>query len=605
MNLLVTSDLRSRHPYPHSLDEKKRDDSPLAKMTFPALGPTSLESKTSLRERAAPLHVDAEMAPIGVHASSPSLNSLQASYEELVRRAKPEEMKAIESELSKITQGEAKTFADTFSKMNWDASKPQFTHPKTPLLALEAFRTGLLKKQQFATACLFFVALQRHEEAHKTDKCTTLPVSFPLIDRNGKPSADARMLIQSTLNVWWNKDRSVLNQDQLNHFFELCKELPESEKQFLIIGDCDQWGGHSISASLYFQRCINVFGCFSQDGIKIASLKKMIDENHDKLRMVPSAGMMQKFLQALNGEHAVEMNFVLGQSTLKDLYKNGLNGTRDYAVPFAPWVFIKPEAHGLLSKDLDYAYHDFYHAIVCSLIPKWHRQLIIEALDLFKGLPKEKFGDLRFRLRDMEHVFYISFLDKEYLYYLIKTPKNSDEGFWAGLCERLHFNLFPNDEARNEALTLLVKHFAIEQKGIGQGVSARGLMQFKDRVFAMPPSKAKDRCPIWEMVEIYETLNPGATFATPLLDEEKKEPPPLPKPPEAIEKLAMPGERADGVGAETRVSTAPLPLPCIEKPEVLPHTNKNLCTKKLFVIVAIALATIGLRAYFSNENSQL
>ena len=128
-------------------------------------------------------------------------------------------------------------------------------------------------------------------------------------------------------------------------------------------------------------------------------------------RMIPSLGMMQTLLEAHTERQAITITPVIGLSTLEDIKKNGLEGTRDMALPF-PGVEL-PKMADLSSAplDIDFIAHDLYHSVVTNGSPDVLRKALIKAADVVLDLQKEEHSsDVKKFLEE----FYERFIDMEY-----------------------------------------------------------------------------------------------------------------------------------------------------------------------------------------------
>lgn len=130
------------------------------------------------------------------------------------------------------------------------------------------------------------------------------------------------------------------------------------------------------------------------------SLLRSSSELEDRsLCIAPSFGMMSVALSMLT-PHTCMPNPVLGLSTLHDIRMGQFHGRRDMAFPF-PGVKLPAEADGYPADEIEFTYHDLYHAWIVSFIPPAHRKAFMEVSKSFEALGGKKesveaFADLEF-----------------------------------------------------------------------------------------------------------------------------------------------------------------------------------------------------------------
>jgi hypothetical protein len=301
---------------------------------------------------------------------APNFRDFNLETTELTRRLKSEEKAALAAKLASLPQKGVGDLVAALSIQNWDA--PIFNDPHFPLYALEACHQKLITPAQFGTVQLYWSALQYHGKENVD--------AAPLFQQDGSVIPQAWDAIKETLylNSQTNSAEAglydpavpLLNDQELAEFFRRVRQLPLSEQQLFIVEDVIPIGnGPTISETIYQSIGYNIFCRNFEHGA----------------RMIPSIGMMQEFLNVRFGDSAVQINPVLGHSSLEDIRQNGLNGTRDMAVHF-PGVELPDEADGFLAPWYDFTFHDFYHAILASGAPAKYRPLLIKVADIAKTL---------------------------------------------------------------------------------------------------------------------------------------------------------------------------------------------------------------------------
>ena len=273
---------------------------------------------------------------------------------EMLRRLKREQVDVIEGRLRELNNVDffVSQLIASMQGGGWEKS-PILNAVEMPDYALIAFQEKALSSVQFATLMQYWAIAK----AHQKKDITTISLGM---------AARAKLV-----NMFDNQDV------QVEDFSRELDRFPESEKRFFIVPQ-DTQNEHLKISHLINQSMNNVFG-------KIKGGEKI-------MRMVPSCGVYIAFLRAKFGTKAVEINPVLGFSSLKDTMINGENGTRDMAFHF-PGVTLPQEADYMLAPWYDFTHHDFYHTYIVSAIPHGHRRVMIALAKLFQKYLQEKFGE--------------------------------------------------------------------------------------------------------------------------------------------------------------------------------------------------------------------
>lgn len=158
-------------------------------------------------------------------------------------------------------------------------------------------------------------------------------------------------------------EADYLDDEQMLEFLNEMKKAPVSERSFFEVPniqfDTSNSSEHTIVTIILKTAKINAFSKFGSVVPK---------------RMIPSLSMMQAYLKVKFGENAVKINPVLGMTNPKEMDKVD---SRDMALQF-PGVKLFSYADNYRAPWYDFTYHDFYHAIVCSSIPRAYRIELIE-----------------------------------------------------------------------------------------------------------------------------------------------------------------------------------------------------------------------------------
>lgn len=211
------------------------------------------------------------------------------------------------------------------------------------LIALYAVHQGLLSSMQFAT----FQCFQKAHQLAKNDSCL---ISL-FLDDAVNPAA------KEILNASF---KPLIGKKKSKAFFSKMRQLPLSERKFILYSQAEAPNG-------ICQRLNSI-------GIPLFGGPFADPKNPEKVynRLFLSAGMMQTLLDVMYGQQAVKLNFVIGFSSINDIFNNSLFNQRDMIVPFldapAPRQVVTYNAYGL-----DATIYDLYQAIVASSIPQEHR----------------------------------------------------------------------------------------------------------------------------------------------------------------------------------------------------------------------------------------
>lgn len=336
-------------------------------------------------------------------------------YREMTRRL--HNRGALEIKLDGLSAEKVNELERELRVGNWGAAI--FDEAEYPYYALELLRQGRVTSQQFGTVQQFWSATQTHG---------VKPEVISLFDRDGRVNPTARDYIAKTLPLQKEAREGKLNTavnffdpNLLDSYFEAMRRAPVSEQVLFIVPDNQRrwtfdptrdvgktYFNHTISQEIRHSTGIN-------------ALARVADS-----RIVPPLGVMQTFLNVFYEDNAVYLNPVLGLSSLKDIRHNGLNDCRDMAIPF-PGITLPDRADGFWAPSYDFTYHDFYHAITASQMPRGDRRKMIQVADAINRLQKQVY----FGKRDLQGLRdrFIDLEDSSYRKDALTTLKG-DSLFW-------------------------------------------------------------------------------------------------------------------------------------------------------------------------------
>lgn len=349
----------------------------------------------------------------------------QKDYDSLVRNMTDEQKGVMQWRTNELLW-----VADAANRLNGSGKIDPSVDPDTYLAAL---RMGQISMGQFVTTRFVHAV-----HAAKTGRIT----EFVPLFCNGEINCKAREDLQAMAQDWTSPAQYAdvakkwLDETFFTQFFDEMKKLPLSEQQYFVQpvpARCqhqDEWDIYAITQRL---------------------LGGLFGEMKGNRRMIPSFGMMQTFLRVLSPQHYVEITPCFLASPLEGIHDNGLQGTRDMGL-FDPNFPLPDRADGRAVKEnFDFSFHDFYHAVVASLIPHAARVASITLADALgeaseqnswsEEMKKALTAD-KARFIDMEHPKYISSRDcqmswafKKAVQDMLKTrslfvgslPKNAEE----------------------------------------------------------------------------------------------------------------------------------------------------------------------------------
>ncbi len=353
--------------------------------------------------------------------------------------------------LSRVTDLEIKRLLEDMNTLDFKTETSLLLSSNLPYVALEALRRGLLDPQhgqkQAATLLNCWAALQYHG-------------SWTSIESMSIFDSRAEELIKSTLSLSDPfEGEPFLAGDKFNLFMEKMRALPLSEQHFLLVPDV-QGSGEEFSKDTISQSIkaagINVFNRVNVDGVD--------------LRMVPSVGMMQAFLEAQYGDDAVEIKPRIYLSTLRHIYDTRLTDTCDMMIP-SPDQEGKNRcpstADGFEAPWYDFPYHDFYHSILTSAVGSTYRKVGILASDLIQDYAKtapaqdqEGLGQLAESMIDMEY--------PEFHHYIENTLECGKEHvFWIEISVQIamqKYKFLRVEEGKREGIVYPSKIYPISEE---------------------------------------------------------------------------------------------------------------------------------------------
>lgn len=285
-------------------------------------------------------------------------------YHEVVRRLPKAKLEEIEARIGKVPIADMeKGIKALLNDKDPSAWLAIFKDNNLPEYALFALRRGQISQQHYGTCMYFWGASQ-----------FTIKHAFPLFTSSG------------ILGIF-DYDFQQLSKAKQGEFERRVKELPPSEQLVLIVERPPFWPTDVIRAAV--ENNLEWFNSYGGDFY------------------VPSIGIMQILGDLFCDQGSLQLNPVLGLSTLDDVRASGGNDKSDMAVPHPVAKLPKTADFGFVSPGVDYTYHDFYHFMLRAFTSKAMRHLALAVSDVLLPLIAKGYGvrRLQFLVMDMENSY--------------------------------------------------------------------------------------------------------------------------------------------------------------------------------------------------------
>lgn len=273
---------------------------------------------------------------------------------------------ALDQYLTRFSKEEVAALYEAVGRNDWDAQIFDDVN-LFPYLGLAALKEGQLNSLQFGTLMSYWSARQHH------DRKTIQVIKIFGADRTLNPQA-GNIIAQTMAPT-----KNYANHDFTKYFSSFIDKLrlnPSSEHVFFVVPD-----DTNPESDIFFQRTIS--RSINEVGINVFC---RFEEKSSPKRMIPSFGMQQAFLDVISPGRTFKIEPKINLGTLQDFERCGLSQKRISSLPFVqnPLPLRADFYRALLS--YDFIYHDFYHAILCSVVPPEHQLAIITLALEFKNL---------------------------------------------------------------------------------------------------------------------------------------------------------------------------------------------------------------------------
>lgn len=327
---------------------------------------------------------------------------------ELTRRIKGPEALAINQELKQLTDVNTtvQQLKEAVKHSEWE-SNSTLNHIKMPFFALIAYQENIIPLPTFLTLLSYWSVTQCHSNAISEIKTHAL-------FEGGTLREDAQHLLIGSSFIDCRSSKIDLTREEWDHFFKKMLTLPRSEHVFVEAPYI--YEEKSIVEQIYQTR-FNMFG-----------------RTQRNTRLVPSFGMMQTYLDVKFDKVSVQLNPVLGLSSVADIQLNGRKHQRDMAFHF-PMVFLPKKADFLPARWYWWTYHEFYHAALASCVPDSIQNMMIDLSEKAEAYQKSKAAILgESKARTIRHLSQ-QFSDME----LVEFKPGYADGLLGGLSDEDKF----------------------------------------------------------------------------------------------------------------------------------------------------------------------
>lgn len=363
-------------------------------------GPQSLPLPLALHSDALPKDSAGEVAQkilfsniSATETETPAAPTVQVSpgeqaYLNVIRNLDEPTRALIESKLEKIDHEDIQILttaikSGTFKhKIFADADHSYY-------LGLAALRLGFISIEQFATISFTWSLRQSH-------KNSTIK-SVSLFNDDGTVSQQARQIIRQTAATWPTAEYglsrygpTLLSEEQLDLFFEAMQHssVPLSERQFFTFpdtrSDIPSRNDEEFFSKLLANEVTLTHAIMTGSGINVFS--RFRTKHEKSRRMFASFTMMQEFLKVIEPENHVKIQPEISLAKAKDFEKFGTTQTRPMALSCPDKPLPKYADNIFASEECEIIYHDFFHAIIASAIPKHQQKAFIAVARLIIDL---------------------------------------------------------------------------------------------------------------------------------------------------------------------------------------------------------------------------
>ncbi len=379
----------------------------------------------------------------------------QKAYEQLVEYLSDDEKSELEKQLSQhpYSPEENAAYANMIAEGRYHDLFIEINDNEHPARLLQCLRDGKITTMQYVTSQMFYNVMTHQDNVGKKIAIERILTKDKKIIKLSAVKIEATMKIaSSSLQAFIQQAKTkfkpsrffsgstttlppmhellaAINTDHLeeaakqnladwaseaekNKFYRLLSEMPASEQFFLLMDD-PFFDGQNFAEQQSVIQHINYrlnFNIFSR--LRVDKIPKL---------MIPSAGMMEAYLQATRPETHISPVYRFGLSPIEGLFNTMREDRRDKIICTPILPNSTPKVADNIPANIAYAeaeLHDFYHQTLCSNIPYADRQVFIKLIDELDRLatknPKTKIyvDAIRNLLIDMEFRAYDRHIDK-------------------------------------------------------------------------------------------------------------------------------------------------------------------------------------------------
>ena len=286
-----------------------------------------------------------------------TLGLSEATFYEIIRRISKPNLMVIEARLELITPLHIASLHKAMSNQESFLANDSVIHDEMfPFVALKAVRMGEISLLQFGTLMALWGNLDTIVPKLPELGARALPEFVPLFTADGRKNPHASTLLLPSLRHPASLPNLVVKTPEkiLEGIYDRAIHLPKSEQGFWVVVK----GTQNTSV---IKRTI------TQEIKGSVGINYLAFKTDDTREMIPSFGLQQVFLDTAF-PHAVRINPVIGDSTPNDIRKGSLERYRDIALPFPGHELPKVADNFAAPTAFDFLFHDRYHAVRASRV---------------------------------------------------------------------------------------------------------------------------------------------------------------------------------------------------------------------------------------------
>lgn len=309
-------------------------------------------------------------------AGSALKNETSFSYDGLTQNLSREQKEHLQLTLASLASPDIHIVEIAAALQGFDPNSYLFDNVDYPYYALLGVEENKVSKEDFCML-MYYWALRKKLNPSEIQSIPIFSGAHPT--RKARELLDPTFLFHPKPSLEKDKEGKescyeLLDAAQKDAFYEKLSLLSPMQRQFFLIPDVPVYDSDgdritSVTDRLQTEVGFNVFG--------------RVRVNGTEMRIIPSPGMMQTYLDVKHGPCAAKIDPCFEASSNEAIESKISEGKRDLATPF-PLYPLPHSADSFYAEDIDFVLHDFYHAEMFSLIPLKDRTKFMQFLVLLK-----------------------------------------------------------------------------------------------------------------------------------------------------------------------------------------------------------------------------